>query len=186
MHVDKQSGLIAGIKQLSSPHHDNRPEGVVPELIVVHAISLPPGQYDNDYIDQFFTGTLNHSSHSYFKSLIDLKVSAHCLIKRDGRIVQYVPFSQRAWHAGVSSYQGRGDCNDYSIGIELEGTDETPFEPAQYQVLVDLCNALLRAYPSLSAKHIVGHSDIAPGRKTDPGRCFDWDALLTQLLPSQA
>jgi len=139
----------------------------------VHNISLPPGQFGGTHITDFFLGKLDHSLDPYFESIYQLRVSAHCLIRRDGHIVQYVSFNDKAWHAGVSNYQGREKCNDFSIGIELEGTDDIPYTTEQYQQLSCLSRALIGSYPELK-NHIVGHSDIAPGRKTDPGAAFDW------------
>jgi len=181
LRIDAATHLLAGCRQVLSPHFDERPAGVLPELIVVHGISLPPGEFGGPWIDRLFTGTLPPDAHPEFREPAGLRVSAHALIRRDGEIVQYVPFGQRAWHAGRSAYQGRSGCNDFSIGIELEGTDDTPYADAQYPVLSVLVSALLATYPSLSAEHIVGHSDIAPGRKTDPGPAFDWPRLRAQL-----
>jgi N-acetyl-anhydromuramoyl-L-alanine amidase len=161
---------------------------MAPELLVVHGISLPPGEFGGAWIDRLFTGTLPWEAHPYFKQIEGLRASAHALIRRDGEIVQYVPFGQRAWHAGRSEYGGRTACNDFSIGIELEGTGEIPYTDAQYDSLTALVGALLEAYPSLSAQRIAGHSDIAPGRKTDPGPSFDWPrfhSLLAGHVPQQ-
>ena len=146
------------------------PPGVLPELIVVHGISLPPGEFGGPWIDRLFTGNLPAAAHPDFATIATLRVSAHALIRRDGAITQFVPFGARAWHAGVSSYQGRSACNDFSVGIELEGTDQIAYEEPQYHSLARLIGALCDCYPSLSAQRVVGHSDIAPGRKTDPGR----------------
>lgn len=179
--IDAATGLLAGVRQVLSPHCDARPAGSKPELIVVHGISLPPGEFGGPWIDRLFTGTLPPEAHPFFKSIEGLRASAHALIRRDGEIVQYVPFNERAWHAGQSEYRGRKDCNDYSIGIEIEGTDDTPYTDEQYRRLAALAAALLAAYPSLSLEHIVGHSDIAPGRKTDPGAAFDWPRLRAAL-----
>ncbi len=172
--VDAGTGLMLGVRQVLSPHFDHRPPGVLPDLLVVHGISLPPGQFGGPWIDRLFTGTLPADAHPYFPEIAGQRVSAHALIRRDGRMVQYVPFSERAWHAGQSSYGGRTACNDFSIGVELEGTDDGGYADPQYAALAALGAALLRAYPSLSSEAIVGHSDIAPGRKTDPGPAFDW------------
>jgi AmpD protein len=175
---------VAGIRQVLSSHCDARPARAVPELIVVHGISLPPGEYGGPWIEQFFTGKLPAQAHPYFKELEGLRVSAHVLIQRSGAPVQFVPFTQRAWHAGVSSWRGRNACNDFSVGIELEGTDTAPYEAAQYQSLAALIGALCEAYTTLSYQAIVGHSDIAPGRKSDPGKSFSWPrlrALLAEL-----
>jgi AmpD protein len=164
-----------------SPHFDRRPQDTVPDLIVVHGISLPPGEFGGAWIDQLFTGSLDPDAHPFFRDIAQQGVSAHALIRRGGDIVQYVPFQARAWHAGESQYQGRPFCNDYSIGIELEGTDDLPYEDAQYESLAHLIRALLAAYPSLASERVVGHSDIAPGRKTDPGSAFDWQRLRRGL-----
>jgi AmpD protein len=179
--IDPATGLLAGVRQVLSPHFDARPTGVLPELLVVHGISLPPGEFGGPWIDRLFTGTLPANAHPYFRDIAAQRVSAHALIRRDGQLVQYVPFGERAWHAGPSTYRGRGACNDFSIGVELEGTDDMPYTDAQYVSLVELTAALLAAYPSLSAQAIAGHSEIAPGRKTDPGPSFDW-TLLRRLL----
>lgn len=174
------NGWIRGVKRVPSPHFDERPEGEEPSLLVVHNISLPPGEFGGPYIDQLFTGTLQAEEHPFFAEIQHLRVSAHCLIRRDGQIVQYVPFDKRAWHAGVSSFEGRERCNDFSIGIELEGTDTLPFTGAQYQALTAISVLLLRHYP-ITPQRITGHSDIAPGRKTDPGPAFCWEAYQRQL-----
>jgi AmpD protein len=179
--IDPATGLLAGVRQVLSPHFDARPAGVLPELLVVHGISLPPGEFDGPWIDRLFSGTLPADAHPYFRDIAAQRVSAHALIRRDGTIVQYVPFGERAWHAGQSAYRGRAGCNDFSIGIELEGTDDTPYTDAQYEALVTLIGALLAAYPSLTRQAIAGHSDIAPGRKTDPGASFDWPRLRASL-----
>ena len=185
LKIDSATGLLTGARQVLSPHCDARPAGTVAELLVVHGISLPPGEFGGPWIDRLFTGTLPPEAHPYFRELAATRLSAHALVRRDGAIVQYVPFGERAWHAGASQYRGRSTCNDFSVGVELEGTDDTPYTEAQYQQLAALAAALLAAYASLSAEHIVGHSDIAPGRKTDPGAAFDWPrfrALLSERL----
>jgi N-acetyl-anhydromuramoyl-L-alanine amidase len=153
----------------------------VPDLIIVHGISLPPGEFGGPWIDRLFTGGLRADAHPSFAERAHLKVSAHVLIRRDGQLVQYVPFGERAWHAGRSEYRGRPECNDYSIGIELEGTGEVPYTDAEYEQLAALTKVLLATYPSLSVERITGHSDVAPGRKWDPGASFDW-ARLRALL----
>jgi AmpD protein len=181
LRIDVATGLAPGVRQVLSPHFDERPAGTQPELIVVHGISLPPGDFGGPWIDRLFTGHLPPEAHPYFRDIAAARVSAHALIRRDGEIVQYVPFAQRAWHAGKSEYGGRQACNDFSIGIELEGTDDVPYENAQYDSLSALIAALLTAYPSLSRDRVVGHSDIAPGRKTDPGPSFDWPRLRAAL-----
>jgi AmpD protein len=153
--------------------------GVEADLIVVHGISLPPGEFGGPWVDQLFTNTLPPQAHPYFATIADRQVSAHLLIDRHGRLTQYVPFHLRAWHAGESSYAGREACNDFSIGIELEGTDTLAYEEHQYHALAHVVGALCRAYRRLSPARITGHSDIAPGRKTDPGIAFDWPRLRT-------
>ena len=167
-------GWISGARRILSPNHDDRPAGESVELIVIHAISLPPAQFGSDDILRLFTNTLDPCAHPYFSSISALRVSAHFLIRRDGELLQFVSCTKRAWHAGVSMWDGRERCNDYSIGIELEGCDELPFEEAQYQRLLELVGELKRCYPIAA---VVGHSDIAPMRKTDPGPCFDWNRL---------
>ena len=185
LKIDSATGLLRGARQVLSPHCDARPAGLVPELLVVHGISLPPGEFGGPWIDRLFTGTLPPEAHPYFREIAAGRVSAHALVRRDGAIVQYVPFGERAWHAGTSQYRGRPACNDFSVGVELEGTDDMAYTEAQYQQLAALAAALLGSYASLSAEAIVGHSDIAPGRKTDPGAAFDWPlfrALLREHL----
>lgn len=174
MKVDPQHGVLERARQVASPNFDARPAGTAPSLIVVHGISLPPGEFGGPYVDQLFTNQLDPADHPYFRQIEGLKVSTHLFIGRDGRATQYVKFGDRAWHAGQSSFEGRPACNDFSIGIELEGTDTAPYTAAQYRTLATAAAALCSAYPSLSPTRIVGHSDIAPGRKTDPGTAFDW------------
>jgi AmpD protein len=174
LKVDPATGLLIGARQVLSAHFDVRPAGAVPELIIVHGISLPPGEFGGPWIDRLFTGELPLDAHPYFREIARGRVSAHAVIRRDGRVVQYVPFGARAWHAGQSEYRGRSACNDFSIGIELEGADDVPYEDTQYEQLALLVRALLVTYPLLSSTHIVGHSDVAPGRKTDPGPAFNW------------
>jgi N-acetyl-anhydromuramoyl-L-alanine amidase len=181
LRVDAITGLAPGVRQVLSPHFDARPAATMPDLIVIHGISLPPGQFGGPWIDRLFTGQLPPDAHPFFREAAAARVSAHALIRRDGEIVQYVPFGERAWHAGPSQYCGRAACNDFSIGIELEGTDELAYEPAQYDSAAALIRALLATYRSLSVDRIVGHSDIAPGRKTDPGKAFDWSRLRSAL-----
>jgi AmpD protein len=172
--IEPATGLLTGVRQVLSPHFDDRPKGATPELIVVHGISLPAGEFGGPWIDHLFAGDLSPDAHPSFRDTAGLRVSAHAVIRRDGAITQYVSFGLRAWHAGQSQYQGRTGCNDFSIGIELEGTDDIPYADAQYESLAAVIIALLAAYPTLSAERIAGHSDIAPGRKTDPGPAFDW------------
>lgn len=175
-------------RQQPSPNCSARPEGVEISLLVIHNISLPPGQYGGGYVDALFCNTLDPDAHPYFAEIAHLRVSAHLLVARDGSMTQYVPFGRKAWHAGVSCFAGRDNCNDYSIGIELEGTDHEAFTGAQYQQLVRVTQWLQRRYPLITAERIVGHSDIAPGRKTDPGPFFDWTyyrASILTLEPTQ-
>jgi AmpD protein len=179
--IDPLTGLLTPARQVLSPHCDERPPGALPELIVVHGISLPPGEFGGPWIEQLFAGDLDPAAHPYFATVAELRVSAHLLVRRYGAAVQFVPCGQRAWHAGASSWQGRSGCNDFSIGIELEGTDERDYEPAQYQALAGLIGALCAAYPSLAPTRVVGHSEIAPGRKSDPGPAFDWNRLRALL-----
>lgn len=181
MKVDVQTGRMEEAVQVPSPNFDERPEGARPELVVVHAISLPPGEFGGPWVDDLFTNRLDPGLHPYFREIADLRVSAHLLIGRDGRLVQYVPFHLRAWHAGASCWQGRERCNDFSIGIELEGCDEVPFEDVQYQRLAAAIAALRRAYPAIAPDAVAGHADIAPGRKTDPGPHFQWRRLWAAL-----
>jgi len=170
MHIDP-NGLLPDARYIASPNCDARPEATPPCLIVIHNISLPPNEYGGEGIIALFTNRLDPAAHPYFETIKDLKVSSHFLIRRDGELIQFVPCSQRAWHAGASNWCGRARCNDFSIGIELEGSDFEPFTESQYAQLAQLIPALLAAYPILD---ITGHSDIAPGRKTDPGPFFDW------------
>ncbi|OOG22896.1 N-acetylmuramoyl-L-alanine amidase [Thioalkalivibrio denitrificans] len=181
MRVDVPSGWLEGARRVPSPNHDARPEGVRPELIVIHAISLPPGEFGGPWIDRLFTNRLDPQAHPFFREIAGLEVSAHLLIRRDGELVQYVPFHLRAWHAGVSSWRGREGCNDFSIGIELEGCDDRPFEDVQYERLAGAILALRRAYPSIAPDSLTGHADIAPERKTDPGPHFRWATLWAAL-----
>ncbi len=166
---------------MPSPNCDERPSGATPELVVIHAISLPPGHFGGDWIDQLFTNTLDPDAHPYFAEVAGLRVSAHALIRRDGSLTQYVPFHRRAWHAGRSAYRGRPECNDFSVGLELEGCDDRPFEPVQYRRLSELVAALGDAYPGITPGRLAGHCDVAPGRKTDPGPHFDWKHLQRLL-----
>lgn len=168
-----KDGILQGATQLPSPNFNQRPEHTDISLVVIHNISLPPSQFGGGYIQQFFQNQLDSSIHPYFETIKDLQVSAHLVILRTGEVIQFVNFNDRAWHAGRSSYLGQVECNDYSIGIELEGSDDLPFEDVQYQVLADVVQALRTAYPKIQ-QHFAGHSDIAPVRKTDPGVHFDW------------
>lgn len=175
------SGWLAGALRRSSPNYDSRPAGVIPTLVVIHAISLPPDQFDGDGVINLFTNCLVTDEHPYYATIAGLRVSAHFFLRRDGTIFQFVSTNDRAWHAGQSSWRGRERCNDFSVGIELEGCDARPFEDVQYRRLVGLVMMLRERYP---IKEVVGHSDIAPGRKTDPGPFFDWEMLRRMLRSS--
>ncbi|HET6757374.1 MAG TPA: 1,6-anhydro-N-acetylmuramyl-L-alanine amidase AmpD [Burkholderiales bacterium] len=172
------NGFLQGVALISSANCDERPKGAEIELLVVHNISLPPGEFGGPGIIDFFTNRLDPNAHPYYQTIKDLKVSSHFLIRRDGEIIQFVPCAKRAWHAGVSSWRGCECCNDFSIGIELEGCDDQPFEAIQYEKLAELVRTLKDVFP---IRDIVGHSDIAPGRKTDPGPCFDWERFRGML-----
>lgn len=169
-----ENGWIEGVRHIASPNSDQRPAGTHIDLLVIHNISLPPGEFGGPYIEQLFCNQLDPQAHPYFADIAQLKVSSHLLIRRDGEIIQFVPLSQRAWHAGESSFCGQSCCNDFSIGIELEGTDELPFTEKQYDALSQVSQVILKVYPEITAERVTGHSDIAPGRKTDPGEAFDW------------
>jgi len=166
------------MRVLRSPNHDARPAGVEISLVVLHSISLPPGEYGGDGIERLFTNRLDPAAHPYFAEIHALKVSAHFLVRRDGEVVQFVPVERRAWHAGASSWRGRSRCNDFSVGIELEGAEDSPFADAQYAALAVLLVDLRKQLP---LRDIAAHSEIAPGRKTDPGPQFDWPRLLAAL-----
>lgn len=181
MNIDRQSGWLDTAEILVSPNHDDRPDETDICGIVIHNISLPPGQFGGGWIADLFLNRLDPQAHPYFAEIADLRVSAHLLIRRDGRLQQFVPFHKRAWHAGVSCWDGRERCNDFTIGIELEGDDETAFTAVQYQQLVTVIKTLLATYPLLTVDRITGHEHIAAGRKTDPGPYFDW-LQLKQLL----
>ncbi|MFL6652274.1 MAG: 1,6-anhydro-N-acetylmuramyl-L-alanine amidase AmpD [Sulfurifustaceae bacterium] len=181
MRVDATSGLVEGARFVPSPNCDARPVGAVPEVLIVHAISLPPGEFGGTAIERLFCNSLDAGEHPYYEQIKELRVSAHLLVRRSGEIVQFVPLHIRAWHAGQSQCEGRTRVNDFSIGVELEGCDDAPFEDTQYGVLADLTKHIMRAYPAITSTRLYGHSDIAPGRKTDPGPFFDW-ARLRALL----
>jgi AmpD protein len=184
--IDPVTGWLRDVRRIVSPNCDDRPLGTELGLIVVHGISLPPGQFGNGWIDRFFCNDLPADADPYFATICTMAVSAHVLISRDGALTQYVPFTRRAWHAGRSLYCGRSACNDFSIGIELEGTDDLPYAAAQYGALAALITTLRRDFPSLRTAEVVGHSEIAPGRKTDPGQAFDWDELKRRLAGTEA
>ncbi|MFY9327374.1 MAG: 1,6-anhydro-N-acetylmuramyl-L-alanine amidase AmpD [Georgfuchsia sp.] len=168
------NGILKGVRFISSPNCDERPAGEVISLLVIHAISLPPGEFGGHGVESLFTQTLDPGEHPYYQEIEGLKVSSHFFIRRDGELIQFVSCDCRAWHAGISSWQGRECCNDFSVGIELEGCDERDFEASQYEMLNQLIATLRQRYPITA---IVGHSEIAPGRKTDPGPCFDWTRI---------
>jgi len=179
--VSTRKGMLSIARQVSSPNFDDRPVGMAIEALIIHAISLPPGEYGGAYVEQLFCNDLDEEASPYFAEIAESKVSSHFYIRRNGDLVQFVPIDKRAWHAGASSCIGREAVNDFSIGIELEGCDEDAFEDAQYQTLVVLTYTLISAIPTLSVEHIYGHADIAPERKTDPGPCFDWKYFRDML-----
>jgi AmpD protein len=179
--IDVATGWIEGVRRVVSPNSDERPPGAQLELIVVHGISLPPGKFGDGWIERLFCNALPADADPYFATVCQLQVSAHVLISREGELTQFVPFQRRAWHAGRSEYGGRAGCNDFSVGLEVEGADELPYAAPQYLALAALIAALRRTYPSLRGADVVGHSDIAPGRKTDPGPGFEWE-VLRQLV----
>jgi AmpD protein len=184
MQLDPRSGWCAGIAHCPSPNFNQRPQAEV-SLLVIHNISLPPGQFGTGKVQAFFQNRLDSAEHPYFASIEHLQVSAHFLIERSGALFQFVSCNERAWHAGVSTFAGRDNCNDFGLGIELEGTDDLPYTDAQYQALIALTRQLQAAYPALTAQRICGHSDIAPGRKTDPGPAFDWSRLRQGLAHNE-
>ncbi len=173
------------MRQLDSPHHNARPDGVSIDLIVLHAISLPPGEFGMDDVEALFTGQLDVAAHTSFAELDGLRVSAHFVVDRKGVITQFVPIIQRAWHAGESRWEGKADCNDYSIGIELIGDEAHPFTDPQYRETARLCRMLMEVYPGISAERIIGHADIAPERKWDPGKQWDWGHFHRSLAHIQ-
>lgn len=177
------AGRLNSAQWCPSPNVNDRPDASDISLIVIHNISLPPGQFGTGCVAEFFQNQLDVTQHEYFETIADIKVSSHLLIDREGQVTQFVNFEDRAWHAGVSCYQGREQCNDFSIGIELEGTDDLPYTDAQYTALIECCQTLIETYPQLSSERIAGHCDIARGRKTDPGKAFNW-ARFRQALSS--
>ena len=181
MDYSLHDGWLSPARRVVSPNCDERPAGCAVDLVVIHGISLPPREYGGAWIDALFTNTLDAGAHPYFAGICSARVSAHLLIRRDAGLVQYVPFGMRAWHAGESVFEGRRACNDYSIGVELEGCDEEPYAAPQYQRLAEVLALLMRHYPAITPARVVGHCDVAPGRKTDPGPLFDWDRLYTLL-----
>lgn len=174
----RENGWLTGVRRIVSPNCDARPPGTAIDMLVIHNISLPPGEFDGAAVIQLFTNVLDTEDHPYYAQLCGLRVSAHFFIRRSGAIIQFVPCNKRAWHAGASSWQGRSRCNDFSIGVELEGSDAVSFGDRQYAALIRLTRLLQRAYPLRS---VVGHADIAPARKTDPGPCFDWPRYLAAI-----
>ena len=173
--------VLAQAEFLESPNFSERPKGLKPSLLVIHNISLPPGKFGGGHIEDFFQNKLDSSFHPYFKEIINLRVSSHILIDRKGKLIQFVEFNKKAWHAGVSEFQGLKECNDFSIGIELEGTDSESYSEEQYSSLINLTQCLQESYPEITKERIVGHNDIAPQRKTDPGDSFDWTRYKESL-----
>jgi AmpD protein len=174
-------GWLPEARRVRSPNFDRRPPGSDVDLLVIHGISLPPGEYGGHWIDDLFQNRLDPDAHPYFRAIAHLRVSSHLLVRRDGELIQYVPLGHRAWHAGTSCFQGREQCNDFSVGVELEGTDDDAYTAAQYAVLGVTAKVIMRRFPAINPERIVGHSDIAPGRKTDPGPGFDWRRFRTLL-----
>lgn len=174
MNINLQTGWLDEARPVISPNYDERPPDTPIDLLVIHGISLPRGEFGTPWVEALFTNTLDYGAHGSFSPLLGLKVSSHLLIARKGQLTQFVPFTQRAWHAGDSQWLGRTRCNDFSIGVELEGCDDRPYDGRQYERLAQVTAALMRAYPLITPERIVGHSDIAPGRKSDPGPAFDW------------
>jgi AmpD protein len=181
MQIDKVRGLLDGVRCKLSPNCDARPADVAINALVIHAISMPPGDFGGVDVERLFCNSLDFTCHLFYREIDGLTVSAHLFIRRDGQVIQFVPFQERAWHAGASMLDGRGRVNDFSIGIELEGTDYTPFEEAQYRALVEVTRALQAAYPGITPERIVGHAEIAPERKTDPGPYFNWERYRQAL-----
>ena len=176
-----QEHWLEPVRRLWSPNQDERPRGSSIDLLVLHGISLPPGSFGGPWIERLFTNRLDPGAHPSFPEISRLRVSSHLLLRRDGTLFQYVPFDRRAWHAGASRFEGREQCNDFSIGVEIEGADNVPYSEAQYVTLIPVCRALISGYPGITPERIVGHCDIAPGRKTDPGPAFDWERLKAAL-----
>lgn len=182
----KKNGWLAGVRRVLSPNQGARPPGEPVSLVVLHNISLPPDDFSGDWVEAFFVNRLDRTAHPYFEEIADLQVSAHFFLRRNGQLIQFVSTDRRAWHAGRSCWNGRENCNDFSVGIELEGGDSLPYTAAQYETLWPLLDALRASYPITS---IAGHCHVAPGRKTDPGPCFDWPAVRRRypalLLPAE-
>ncbi len=182
LEVDKNSGLIVPARLVPSPNFDARPRGAEVSLLVIHCISLPPGEFGTGAIESLFTNTLDFDAHPFYAEIRNLKVSSHLLIDRDGALTQFVSFNDRAWHAGESFFRGRTCCNDFAIGIELEGTDSSTYTDQQYSALISASAAIMSAYPGIEPRTVAAHSDISPGRKTDPGTAFDWQRLYDGFL----
>ncbi|NWN90848.1 1,6-anhydro-N-acetylmuramyl-L-alanine amidase AmpD [Marinobacter adhaerens] len=182
----QNTGRLATARWVPSPNYGPRPQGAPISLLVVHSISLPPRQFGGPYIEDFFSNRLNPDEHPYFATIADLRVSAHALIRRDGSLIQFVSLLDRAWHAGRSCFDGTEECNDFSIGIELEGADDIPYTPEQYYALAELASVITSAWPEITHDRITGHCDIAPGRKTDPGPAFDWPHFRACIREVQA
>ncbi|MCZ6777708.1 MAG: 1,6-anhydro-N-acetylmuramyl-L-alanine amidase AmpD [Acidobacteriota bacterium] len=184
MNIDLQRGRVEGAQFSPSPNFDARPKGVPVSLLVVHGISLPPGQFGGPWVEQLFCNCLDLNAHPYFPKIRDLRVSSHLFVRRDASLIQYVSLHDRAWHAGESCFEGQRRCNDFSIGVELEGADDISYEDAQYRSLAALAEALMLAYPDITRERIVGHCHISPGRKTDPGPVFDWEHFNSLIRPA--
>lgn len=172
---------LEGVRHTPSPNYDERPAGSAIELVIIHAISLPPGEFGGRFIEDLFMNRLDPGAHPFFREIAQLRVSAHLLVGRSGEVIQYVPLEKRAWHAGASAFRGRGACNDFSIGIELEGSDDVAYDPIQYRRLAGLCRRIMTLWPAVDRDRIVGHRHVSPGRKTDPGESFDWDFFYRLL-----
>lgn len=181
LRLERESGWVFGARHVPSPNHDDRPAGTSVDLLVIHGISLPPGRFGGDCVERFFTNALRPDEHPFFRKISSMRVSAHLFLRRDGTLLQFVSLHRRAWHAGVSSFLGRERCNDYSIGIELEGTDTVAYTWRQYRRLAAVGRLLMRHFPEITPERMVGHSDVAPGRKTDPGPVFDWQRFRAAL-----
>jgi AmpD protein len=181
MRLDDKNAWIAGVTRCLSPNCDDRPSDVDIDLLVIHSVSLPPGEFGTPFVEALFCNRLDRNAHPYFARIADFRVSAHLFIRRSGALVQFVPFTRRAWHAGESAFCGRTQCNDFSVGIELEGADDVPYEDVQYVRLIDVARLLMSVWPDISPGQVVGHCDIAPGRKTDPGPGFDWARVRAAL-----
>ncbi|MAD92017.1 MAG: 1,6-anhydro-N-acetylmuramyl-L-alanine amidase AmpD [Gammaproteobacteria bacterium] len=179
--VNSETGLIKPAKLYLSPNRDSRPDNSIVELVLLHGISLPPGQFGGPGVEALFLNKLDCNAHPYFEGIHGMRVSAHLFIRRDGELLQFVPFNERAWHAGESYFRGRSRCNDFSIGIELEGEDKINYDDRQYNILSEVLMALMKAYPQLTMREFVGHSDVASSRKSDPGPAFDWLNLYNRI-----